>query len=87
MSFEKVIAAALMGNADDRQKGLDRISCHAVTAQKIQCNCGEILDQETITVVESRKDGRTVAAYCPSCWQRGKGLWDIADYRIVTWGK
>ena len=87
MNIERIIADALLGNKDDRQTGLDRIACHCVAVKRVRCSCGEILDQETITVVESRKDGRTVAAYCPSCWQRGKGLWDIADYRIVTWGK
>lgn len=77
---QQIIAEALMSG--DRVTGLRRITCNAAVVQQINCNCGNVLDQETVVVVETA-DERTVAAYCPTCWTRAKRLWE--GHTAVTW--
>lgn len=64
---EQIIADAIISG--DTETGLRQITCNAAASTKIFCECGSILDQRTVFVLEEIQDGKekTIAACCESC--------------------
>jgi hypothetical protein len=96
-SYENLVAAALLG--DDKQKAdsLRQITCKLAASTRMVCDCGDILDQSTVHVLEMvrKEDGKesTLTACCKSCAEKqGAKLQQIvrlhgAEYEVywTTW--
>jgi len=70
MSFSKMVADAMFADGDERTDIERQITCKMAASHNIMCECGNILDQSTVCVLEREwTDGRTshVVTCCPSC--------------------
>jgi hypothetical protein len=96
-TYEELVGAALLG--DDKQKAdsTRQITCKLAASTRMFCNCGEILDQSTVHVLEMvrKEDGKesTLTACCKACAiKQGAKLQQIvrlhgAEYEVfwTTW--
>jgi hypothetical protein len=96
-TYESLIGAALLG--DDKQKtdSMRQITCKLAASTRMFCDCGEVLDQQTVHVLEMvhRETGKesTLTACCKSCAEKqGAKLQQIvrlhgAEYEVfwTTW--
>jgi len=96
-TYKNLVAKALLG--DDKQKvdSTRQITCKLAASTRMFCDCGEILDQSTVHVLEMvhRETSResTLTACCQSCAEKqGAKLQQIvrlhgAEYEVfwTTW--
>ncbi len=96
-TYENLVAAALLG--DDKQKAdsMRQITCKLAASTRMFCDCGEVLDQSTVHVLEMvhRETGKesTLTACCKVCAEKqGAKLQQIvrlhgAEYEVfwTTW--
>jgi len=95
--YEKLIASALLGDDAEKAKVLRRITCKSAASTRMFCDCGEILDQKTVYVLEMnhKATGKesTLTACCKACAiKQGKKIQQIvrlhgAEYEVywTTW--
>lgn len=83
-SYESLIGEAMFG---DRERGMDRVTCKMVASTQMFCPCGDVLDQESVVVLEV--DGKTVKGYCPDCSIKAKEIVASKNYPYqiawITW--
>ena len=94
MRIDEPIAQAIMGNLD-KETASARITCGLAARGAVQCVCGSILDQKTVTVVRVKNNGkRATQALCPACWEKvSQPLMDhlhhpktvLEAYEITNW--
>ena len=86
-SFESIIGDALLGG--DKAKALSRVACKTAAMQLISCpSCKRILDQKTTVVVDGKKSGKTLGAWCRSCWDKQTATLPadlLATVDVHTW--
>jgi hypothetical protein len=96
-SYEELVGAALLG--DDKQKAdsMRKVTCKLAASTRMFCDCGEVLDQSSVHVLEMvhRETGKesTLTACCQTCAiKQGAKLQQIvrlhgADYEVfwTTW--
>lgn len=73
-SYESLIGAALLGDEDAKNKAMRRVTCKLAASQKMFCDCGSILDQKTVHVLEmthkeTNKES-TLTACCKTCAEK-----------------
>lgn len=64
-TYEELIGTAML-NPDQKSDSLRRIECKLQASARITCDCGNILDQKTVTLI--RVDRKTAGAMCPACF-------------------
>jgi len=73
-TYEALIGAAILGDNEAKSTAMRRVTCKAAASQRMFCDCGDILDQKTVHVLEmTRKaDGKesTLTACCKSCAEK-----------------
>ena len=73
-SYESLIGAALLGDDAAKAKSMRRVTCKAAASQKMFCDCGSILDQKTVHVLEMKRKGteheNTLCACCKACAEK-----------------
>jgi hypothetical protein len=96
-SYEKLIGAALLGDDKAKTDSMRQITCKLAASTRMFCDCGDILDQSTVHVLEmvNRETGKesTLTACCKSCAEKqGAKLQQIvrlhgAEYEVywTTW--
>lgn len=96
-SYEKLVGAALLGDDKAKTDSMRQITCKLAASQRMFCDCGDILDQQTVYVLEMvrREDGKesTLTACCKACAiKQGDKLQQIvrlhgAEYEVywTTW--
>ena len=84
--MEDIIANAMMG---DKDAGLRQMTCNIAARSYIQCpECGGVLDQKTVHVIENSETDKTLAACCPECYEQYRDRVDSIEHlRLVTWSK
>jgi hypothetical protein len=70
-SYETLIAKAILGDDKDKETSARQITCKAAASHMMVCQCGHILDQKTVHVLEvidvATNEEKTLAACCPDC--------------------
>ena len=70
-SYESMIAKAVLGNETDKADAMRQTTCKLAASQVMVCECGHILDQKTVHVLEvidvAKNEEKTLAACCPDC--------------------
>jgi hypothetical protein len=70
-SYESLIAKAIIGNDKDKTEAMRQTTCKAAASHMMVCECGHILDQRTVHVLEvvdvATGEEKTLAACCPDC--------------------
>ena len=94
MRIDETIAQAIMGDLDE-ETATARVTCSLTAKGAVTCICGNILDQETITVVRVKNNGkRATQGLCPACWEKvSQPLMDhlrhpktkLDAYEITNW--
>jgi hypothetical protein len=96
-TYEKLVASALLGDDKAKTNSMRQITCKLAASQRMVCDCGDILDQSTVHVLEMvrKEDGKesTLTACCKSCAEKqGAKLQQIvrlhgAEYEVfwTTW--
>jgi hypothetical protein len=96
-TYEKLIGAAILGDDKEKTDSMRQITCKLAASQRMVCDCGDILDQKTVHVLEMvhRETGKesTLTACCQSCAiKQGAKLQQIvrlhgAEYEVfwTTW--
>ena len=80
---EKIIADALLSG--DFAQGIRRVTCNIAASTRMYCECGDVLDQHTVSVIENDK-GTTIGACCPKCIDKYRErLAALPDWKITTW--
>ena len=69
MTTENTIGEHLLGQIDSEQA--DRqITCSIAASHSITCDCGAVLDEKTVCILQHQDDGKDwscVVASCPDC--------------------
>ena len=96
-TYEELVGAALLGDDKAKTNSMRQITCKLAASTRIFCDCGEVLDQQTVHVLEMnhRETGKesTLTACCQSCAEKqGAKLQQIvrlhgAEYEVywTTW--
>ena len=96
-TYENLVAAALLGDDKQKAESTRRITCKSAASTRMVCDCGDILDQQTVHVLEMvhRETGKesTLTACCKTCAEKqGAKLQQIvrlhgAEYEVfwTTW--
>tara|TARA_R110000868_G_scaffold394052_2_gene665257 strand:- start:10 stop:330 length:321 start_codon:yes stop_codon:yes gene_type:complete len=96
-SYENLVGAALLGDDKAKTDSMRQITCKLAASTRMVCDCGDILDQSSVHVLEMvrREDGKesTLTACCQSCAiKQGDKLQQIvrlhgAEYEVfwTTW--
>lgn len=70
-SYESLIAKAILGDDKDKADAMRQTTCKLAASQTMFCQCGHILDQKTVHVLEvidvATNEEKTLAACCPDC--------------------
>ena len=73
-SYESLIAKAILGDDNDKADAMRQTTCKLSASTKMFCECGHILDQKTIHVLEQitieTNEEKTLASCCPDCAKR-----------------
>ena len=82
-SYESLIGQALLGDDDAKATAMRRVTCKAAASTRMFCECGSILDQKTVHVLEmtnkTSHEESTLAACCKDCAEKqGPKLQQIA---------
>lgn len=70
--YGTLVAAALLApdGSTAREDAERQMTCKLQASHRIQCACGSILDQSTISVLEL--SGETIVVCCPACRRRAE---------------
>ena len=70
-SFESLISKAIFGDEKDKADAMRKSTCKLAASRVMACQCGQILDQTTVHVLEvidlATSEEKTLAACCPDC--------------------
>lgn len=70
-SYESLIAKAILGDDKDKADSMRKTTCKLAASTAMVCQCGHILEQKTVHVLEvidvATNEEKTLAACCPDC--------------------
>ena len=68
-NFGDILAMAMLApeGSQERQDAERHMECKLIAANQMLCPCGDVLDQETVCVLQWADTGKLVAAVCPNC--------------------
>jgi hypothetical protein len=96
-TYEELVGAALLGDDKAKTDSMRKVTCKLAASTRMFCDCGEVLDQRTVHVLEMvhRETGKesTLTACCKVCAEKqGAKLQQIvrlhgAEYDVfwTTW--
>lgn len=68
MNIQKAIGQAILGDDATRARVMRQITCNTSARIKCFCDCGNILDEKKVTVLEIHgAKETTLGAYCDEC--------------------